>query len=175
MKGMIHLVRAAALLRDQLPEAGTEIAGEGPERPALESEIRRLGLEGRVRLLGWQADLYPVMEQWSIYVQPSVIEPFGMTTVEAMHAGLPVVATRGAGLEEIVLDGATGILVEAENPEAIAGAVLRLTRDPALRNAMGERGRRRAQEEFSPQRMAAALGRVYDELLGRGPGSKQPG
>jgi glycosyltransferase involved in cell wall biosynthesis len=175
MKGMIHLVRAAALLRDPLPEARIEIAGEGPERPFLESEIRRLGLEGNARLLGWQPDLYPVIGAWDIYVQPSVLEPFGMAAVQAMHAGLPVVGTRGGGLEEIILDDTTGILVEAENPQAIAAAVLRLAKDPALRNTMGERGRCRAQEEFSPQRMAAALGRIYDELLGRGSGSTQPG
>lgn len=174
-KGMIHLVQATALLRDSLPDARFEIAGEGRDRPLLESEIRRLGLEEKVRLLGWQPDLYRVMEKWSIYVQPSVLESFGMTAVQAMQASLPVVGTRGGGLEEIVLDGATGILVEAANPEAMAAAVLRLAKDPALRNAMGERGRRRAQEEFSPQRMAAALGRIYDELLGRGPGSAQPG
>ncbi len=175
MKGMIHLVRAGALLRDQLPEARIEIAGEGRERPFLESEIRRLGLEGNVRLLGWQPDLYPVMGEWDIYVQPSVLEPFGVAAVQAMHAGLPVVGTRGGGLEEIILDDTTGILVEAENPRAIAAAVLRLAKDPALRNAMGERGRCRAQEEFSPQRMAAALGGIYDGLLGREPGSTQPG
>jgi glycosyltransferase involved in cell wall biosynthesis len=175
MKGMLHLVRAAARLREQLPEARIEIAGEGPERLLLESEIRRLRLEGHVQLLGWLPDLYPVLATWSIYVQPSVIEPFGMTAVEAMHAGLPVVATRGAGLEEIVLDGDTGILVEAGNPEAIAAAVLRLARDPALRSAMGESGRRRAQEEFSPQRMAAAISRIYNELLRRGFDSTRPG
>ena len=175
VKGMIHLVQAAALLRDQLPEARIEIAGEGQERPSLESEISRLGLEGNVRLLGWQPDLYQAMGEWDIYVQPSTSEGFGIAVVQAMNAALPVVGTRVGGLEEIILDDATGILVEAGNPQAIAAAVLRLAKDPALRNAMGERGRRRAQEEFSPQRMAAALDRIYDKLLGGGPGSPQPG
>lgn len=174
MKGMIHLVRAAALLRNELSDARIEIAGDGRERPFLESEIRRLGLEGSVRLLGWRPDLYSVMGEWDIYVQPSVIEPFGMAAIQAMHAGLPVVGTRGGGLEEIILDQATGILVEAEKPEAIAAAVLRLAGEPALRHEMGERGRRRAREEFSPQRMASALGGAYEKLLRRGSGATQP-
>ena len=175
MKGMVHLIRAAALLRDSLPQLRIEIAGEGQERPLLESEMRRLSLEENVTLLGWQPDLYPLMRGWDIYVQPSVVEPFGMAAVQAMHSALPVIGTRGGGLEEIILDGATGILVEAESPPAIAAAVLRLAQDPTLRNAMAERGRLRAQEEFSPQRMAAALGRIYDGLLGGAPGAPQTG
>lgn len=171
MKGMVHLIRAAALLRDSLPQVRVEIAGEGRERPLLASEIRRFGLEDSVTLLGWQPDLYHLMGRWDIYVQPSVVEPFGMAAVQAMHSGLPVIGTRGGGLEEIILDGATGILVEAESPPAIAAAVLRLAQDPTLRNAMGERGRLRAQEEFSPQRMAATLGGIYDGLLSGAPGT----
>lgn len=166
MKGMVHLVRAAALLRDPLPEVTVEIAGEGRERPLLESEIRRLGLEQRVTLLGWQPDLYPLMGRWHIYVQPSLVEPFGMAAVQAMHSALPVIGTRGGGLEEIILDGATGLLIDAESPPAIAAAILRLAQDSGLRKAMGERGRSRALEEFSPQRMAAALARIYEGLLG---------
>jgi len=175
MKGMVHLIRAAALLRDSLPQVRIEIAGEGRERLLLESEIRRLGLEENVALLGWQPDLYHLMGHWNIYVQPSVVEPFGMAAVQAMHSALPVIGTRGGGLEEIILADTTGILVEAESPPAIAAAVLSLAQDSTLRNAMGERGRLRAQEEFSPQRMAAALGRIYDGLLGGAPGAAQTG
>jgi glycosyltransferase involved in cell wall biosynthesis len=100
--------------------------------------------------------------QSDIFVFPSVWhEPFGMPNVEAMACGLPVVATRGGGIPEIVADGETGFLVDRGDPDQLADALIRLLDDPPLRREMGEAGRRRARERFSWERIAADLLSVY--------------
>ncbi|MDQ4130802.1 MAG: glycosyltransferase family 4 protein, partial [Actinomycetota bacterium] len=93
-----------------------------------------------------------------VFVQPSIAEAFGLPCIEAMAAGLPVVASATGGIVEAVRDGETGLLVERDDPDALASALERLIADPDLRASLGQAGRRRAVERF-------AWPRVVDRLL----------
>jgi glycosyltransferase involved in cell wall biosynthesis len=165
MKGIVYLIRAFAHLRTEFPQLRLEIAGLGSEQAVLEREVRTLGVQDGVTFLGWRADLAPVLAGWDIYVQPSVVEPFGLAALEAMAAGLPVVATTAGGLTELVEDGRTGWLVSAGNPQGLAGRIRELLLDPMQRRAMGEAGHVRARERFSSDRMAAEISEIYESLL----------
>jgi glycosyltransferase involved in cell wall biosynthesis len=103
-----------------------------------------------------------------IFVFPSLWhEPFGIPVIEAMAAGLPVVATRGGALPEIVVDGETGILVERGDSDGLAAAIGKLLSDPHLRERMGAAGRRRVQQLFTWDRSVARLEELYESLLQR--------
>lgn len=105
-----------------------------------------------------QAELLPLYRRSAVFVFPSVChEAFGMPPAEAMACGVPVVATRAGGLPEVVEDGVTGLLVQREDPEALASAILTLLRNPALARTMGEAGRRRVERLFSWDRVAELL------------------
>ncbi|HEV2054416.1 MAG TPA: glycosyltransferase family 4 protein [Methylomirabilota bacterium] len=169
LKGHADLLRAAALLRPGWPALRVEIAGEGPERPALQDEARRLGLESQVTFLGWQTDMGAALARWDVLVQPSLDEGFGLAALEAMAAGLPVVATRVGGLPEVVEEGSTGLLVASADPSSLATALERLLRNPDLGSAMGAAGRERARAHFSVERMVTSIAEIYASLAGRAP------
>lgn len=169
VKAHADFLRAAALLLPEWPALRIEILGDGPERPALEDEARRLGLEGQVTFLGWRADVSAVLARWAILAHPSLEEGFGLTALEAMAAGLPVVATRVGGLPEIVDDRVTGLLVRAGDPSDLARALKGLLGNPALARAMGSKGRERAAAHFSVDRMVAATRDIYANLAVRIP------
>jgi glycosyltransferase involved in cell wall biosynthesis len=101
-----------------------------------------------------------------LFVVSSVMEGMGTSTLDAMAAGLPVVATRVGGIPEIVTDGETGILVAPGDPSALAAALTRLASDAALRAALAGSGRRKARD-FSADRTEEMTRRLYDELLAR--------
>jgi glycosyltransferase involved in cell wall biosynthesis len=123
-------------------------------------------LENRVTFVGplFHSQLSGRMRQADILAQPSVFdEPFGIQIVEAMASGLPVVASAAGGIPEIIVDGQTGILVDRDNPAALANAVLQLLDNPALAREMGRAGRRRAEEKFSWERITEELKSCYFE------------
>jgi colanic acid/amylovoran biosynthesis glycosyltransferase len=165
LKGIVYLIRALAFLHKDISSVRLEIAGSGPQRKALEQEVQLHCLGNHVRFLGWQADLMPLMEGWDVYVQPAVGEPFGITALEAMAAGLPVVATWAGGLPELVEDGRTGCLVPPRDPVALADRLRALLLNPEQRRRMGEAGRARATESFSVDRMIKSISSIYDEVL----------
>jgi glycosyltransferase involved in cell wall biosynthesis len=160
-KGLHDLVAAAALV----PEARVMVVGEGPERPALETEIARLGRGARFHLLGFRSDVPDLLAASDLFVLPSLFEGLPLSILEAMAAGKPVVATAIGGNDEAVVDGATGLLVPPGDPRALADAIRALLRDPERRRRLGEAGRRRAEAEFSAPEMVRRVAAVYDELL----------
>lgn len=155
-KGQAYLVEAMALL-DDLPQARLVIVGEGHERPALESQIRSLGLEQRVALAGRvpDAELNRLYAACQVFVLPAIVdssgdtEMLGMVSLEAMRYRKPVVATRVGGVADIVQDGATGLLVEQRDPAALAAAIRRLLADPELAGRLGQTGYEAARDLFS--------------------------
>jgi glycosyltransferase involved in cell wall biosynthesis len=165
IKGIVYLIRALASLRTEIPDLRLEIAGSGPERSTIENEIRSHGLTDCVTFLDWQAELLPVFARWDIFVLPSLEESFGIAALEAMAAGLPVVATAVGGVPELVEDGRTGWLVPPANPNALADRLRGLLLDPEERRAMGAAGQARARESFSVGRMVTAISEIYDQLL----------
>jgi glycosyltransferase involved in cell wall biosynthesis len=149
-KDFLTLVRAMAALEPGL--AGLRIAGDGPERAALADEVARLGLESTVELLGTRTDVAELLAGADVFVLSSDSEGLPMSVLEAMAAGLPVVASAVGGVPEAVRDGETGTLVPPGDSAALAHALRRLVSDPALRDRLGEAGRRRVEREFSLER-----------------------
>jgi glycosyltransferase involved in cell wall biosynthesis len=165
-----HDVLLAALtrVREELPEATLEIAGEGPLDAELRATVTRLGLRDAVSFLGRVAPAAPVFERSAVVVVPSRGEGFGMVALEAMERGRAVVASDVGGLPEIVEDGVTGIVVPPDEPEALAAALLELLRDPARAAAMGAAGRVRALAAFSQGRCTDRIEELYRAALETG-------
>ncbi len=175
-KGFDTLLEAMARLGAPGPEpAGPRprrllLAGDGPERPALEARARALGLADRVRFLGVtdRPTTAALFAGADLFVLPSRHEPFGIVSLEAMAAGTPVVATRVGGVAEIVADGTTGLLVAPEDPIALARAIERVGGDGALRHRLVAGGTSCA-AEHDWSAIEARYGLVYDEVLDDGP------
>jgi rhamnosyl/mannosyltransferase len=150
-------------------DAQLYLVGEGELRPALEARVRRLGLEGRVTLLGAQDDLAPLYDACDVFVLPSThrSEAFGIVQLEAMAFGKPVVSTRlGTGVDWVNAHELTGLTVPPGDAGALARAIGRLLASPALRARLGAAGRRRVEQEFTTARAAETVLAVYRELAG---------
>ncbi len=167
VKGVDVLVEAAAQLAAQadLPPWELRLIGDGELRAPLEQQIAAHGLGERVRLLGARDDIPAQLAELELFVLPSRWEGMPNAALEAMAAGLPVVATRTGGTPEVVADGATGLLVAPESAAALAGALRRLLLDAELRRRLGAAGRARVQEQFTLERTAATTHALYAALL----------
>lgn len=144
-KGFDVLVRALALL----PGVDLTIAGEGPERAALEALARELGVAERLRLPGWRQDSGALLRAARVFVCSSRQEPLGNIVIEAWSAGCPVVAAAAEGPRELISDGVEGLLVPLEDPGALAAAIAALLADPARAAALAAAGRARFEREFA--------------------------
>ena len=157
-KRLQDLLRAAAILRARVPGIQIRIVGRGPEWAMLGRLHAGLGLADSVVLLG-DLPRERLAEEYvnaTAFCLPSVQEGFGIAFLEAMAAGLPVVACRVSAIPEVVPDGEVGDLVPPRDPAAIAGALRRLAADPERRRRLGAAGRRRVQG-FTPRRVAGAF------------------
>ncbi|MBI3997411.1 MAG: glycosyltransferase family 4 protein [Armatimonadetes bacterium] len=148
-----------------LPEGALLIVGDGPWRARVEAFVRRHALERRVVVAGLRTDVRRLLAASDIFVLPSRWEGLPFAVIEAMMAGLPVVAARVGGLPELIEDGVTGLLVPPGDPPALAAALRRLIVDPALRRQMGSAGREKALREFTLERMLRETAALYDALL----------
>jgi glycosyltransferase involved in cell wall biosynthesis len=167
-KGLDVLLRAAGLLFAKNPDLRLVIGGEGPQRKELESLVAELRLGACVRLLGFVQDVRAMLSAADIFAMPSRWEGFGLAAVEAMAAGLPVVASRAEGLREVVEEGRTGLLADVEDAEGLAQCIDICAHDPPGRADMGRRGAARAAEFFEISRTVEAHERLYLEVCGRG-------
>ena len=164
-KGLDNLIDACALLRRRGQAFACEIVGYGEEQARLQAQIDRLGLAGQVRLLGKLAREQVISRyaHAAAYVQPSRIAADGdrdgipNVLLEAMAMGLPVVATRVSGIPELVGDGFNGLLVQADEPAALADAITRLLKQPALCADLGCRARDRHRTLRQRPQPAAAV------------------
>ena len=173
-KAVAVLVEAFASVRREHPQARLVLAGEGEQRPALERQVKALGLgDGTVRFLG--AIPRHAMVDWyrraDIFCLPSIYEGFPLAILEAMDAGLPVVTTTASGMPEAIVDGESGLLVPPEDVDALGRALGRLLEDHQLRRSMGEAARRRVQEHFTIERIGAEYLALWQRLL---PSSSAP-
>ena len=144
-KGLLDLIEAAALLRDADVAFELRLIGEGPQRAALEVAVQRHRLEERVRFLGRRDDVPELLGQSDVFVRPSLSEGMSLAVLEAMAAGLPVVASDVSGTRELIADGESGAIVPPGNPRRLASALRPLLEDHAGRRAMGQAARRRAE------------------------------
>jgi glycosyltransferase involved in cell wall biosynthesis len=166
-KGVHVLLRSFAKLLQRLDGARLEIAGDGPQRAWLNSECEGLGISHAVKFLGWRDDVPQLMRHWDIFALPTLDEAFGLAALEAMAAGLPVIASRVGGVPELVDDGVTGRLVRPGDVDALADALCWLAADRGRCEALGAAGSARAAQHFSASGMAGAIEAVYYELLAR--------
>lgn len=140
-----------------------KIAGDGPEMDALKSLVREQGISDRVTFLGWQSreELIQCYKQSNLFLFPSRHEGMPNAVLEAMASGLPIIASRIAGNEELVLDKATGLLVESENVDELTAALQELIVDPARGQQLGAASRHRVEQSFGWENTA----RQYEALL----------
>lgn len=176
-KGQRYLIEACARLRDAGRPLRCLLVGEGEERPRLEALVRRLGLEDVVAFRGAQPAerVAETVASADVAVLPSVTTPSGkqegipVALMEALAAGVPVVASRLSGIPELVEDGVGGLLVPQRDPAALAAALARLQDDPMLRRSLAANGRRRVLEAFDLRRNAAALAAQLARVEREGP------
>ena len=170
IKGQEDFIRAAAIVCAQRSDVKFIIAGEdksrsGEHRRDIESLIRELRLEQRIELTGWIDDVADLLSTLDVFVSPSRSEPFGLSIVEAMAAGVPVIATRSEGAREIVDADETGLLVPIGDVEALANAIKQLLADPDERDRLSANAARVAGERFALERMVEATEDVYRRTL----------
>jgi glycosyltransferase involved in cell wall biosynthesis len=163
-KGHRVLIEAAAQLRARGVGLHVAIVGEGPWRRRLEQEIRRQGLADRVRLVGRMDRPDYWTRAFDLFVLPSLWEGLPYALLEAMAAGLPVVATRTGGIAEALAEGKAGWLVPAGDAAALAEAIHRLAADPTLRETLGREARQRAWAHYRAQEMVARHIACYRSL-----------
>jgi glycosyltransferase involved in cell wall biosynthesis len=162
VKDLGTLLRAVAAVPAEL-RLLLVIIGDGAERTALDDLTRTLAVEDRVRFLGYRADARDWLAGCDLYANSSISEGVSLTILEAMAAGLPVVATAVGGTPEVV-DASCGRLVPPRDPAAF-GAILRnLAENPELREKLGRHGRMRVETQFSLDRMVRAYGNIYARL-----------
>jgi glycosyltransferase involved in cell wall biosynthesis len=164
-KAPLDLVRAIAVARAEEPRLRCFIAGDGELRPRLEALIRDEGLEGIVRPLGWRRDVPALLHAADLFLLTSLHEGLPRAVLQAMAAGVPVVATAVDGTPEVVEDGRTGLLVPPGRPDEAARALLRMAGDTRLRVRCVEEARRRLDRSFDIRAMVRDLDRLYLSLL----------
>ena len=142
------------------------LAGDGPQRESLERQIAAEGLRGRVTLLGIRHDVQRLLGASDVLVLPShpVVETLPLCVLEAMAAGVPVVASRVGSVPEVVRHGETGILITPADPGELAAGIDRILGDREGARAMAERAARLVQERYSVERMTSGYERMFEEL-----------
>ncbi len=165
-KGYNFLLDAVANLRSRGHDVHIAIAGDdaGALGDALKAQRSALALDSHVTFLGFQDDPGDFLAGLDLFVLPSTSEGFSISTVQALAAGLPVVATRSGGPEEIVVNDVSGLLVPAGSADALVAGLTRVIEDPALAQRLASQGRERAASHFSLQTMLRAYRALYAEL-----------
>jgi glycosyltransferase involved in cell wall biosynthesis len=159
-------VRAFARVRSRHPAAELHLVGDGPMRRQVERIIAELGLQEAVQVLGQRGDVPGLLARASCLLLSSDYEGCPFSVLEAMAAGVPVVATRVGGVPELVDDGVTGLLVEPGNHDALSKAVTELLDEPERARQLGMAGRVRARDALSLETSMRQIADVYEEVAG---------
>ena len=161
-KGLEYLIAAVPRLPS---DTQLLIAGEGPDREALEAQARELAVADRVMFLGHRSDVPDLLAACDVFVLPSLFEGLPVSVLEAMAAGKPIVATAIGGTDEAVVHGETGLLVAPGDPSALAWAIHRLLADSALSRRISAAAMARVRQSFSAEAMAEQTDRLYEDVL----------
>lgn len=162
IKDQAGLVRVFQEVKRRIPSSHLVLVGDGPERETLQS----LRTDG-IHLLGMRSDVAAILAQLDVFVLPSLNEGISNTILEAMAAGLPVVATAAGGTPELIRHEENGLLVKVQDYHALSGALVRYLDDAQLRAAHGERNRCRVLEKFSVPAMVAGYEMVWRRVAGK--------
>ncbi|MHB1937657.1 MAG: glycosyltransferase [Acidobacteriaceae bacterium] len=167
-KGHRVLLDAFALLHKMLPGQPMELLllGEGREETSLRAQARRLGIGAQVFFAGFQRRAAAWMKVMDCLVQPSLTDGTPNSVLEAMVLGIPVIATDTGGIPDVIESGETGLLVEPNSTVALAEAMKKMVRSPALRNELASEARYRVAQDFSPTRQRELLEMLYKTTIG---------
>ncbi|MBI2843979.1 MAG: glycosyltransferase family 4 protein [Armatimonadetes bacterium] len=160
IKGVECLINSAGIIAAREPQARIFIAGDGPDRIRLEELAQRMA-PGIVTFLGHRSDVPDLLAAANVVAIPSLAEGQGLILLEAMASAKPVVASRVAGLADVLRDGETGMLAPPGDTKALAEAVMKLLHEPDLAAAYGHRARRLIEREFAVEQMIARTEEVY--------------
>ncbi|MEP6924697.1 MAG: glycosyltransferase family 4 protein, partial [Pyrinomonadaceae bacterium] len=168
-KGQSDFVCAAAMIAEKHSDVdflivGADSSREKTHKGELEKLVEELNLTRRVHFLGWHADVAPALCALDVFVSASRIEPFGLVIVEAMAVGLPIVATKSEGSQEILADGETAKIVPIKDAKAIANAVSEFLDNAEMSQNFGKKARDAARAKFDLARMTAETEKVYQEV-----------
>lgn len=172
-KGQKLFVDAAEIVLRKYPDtvfyiAGDSYKGEEIIKEDLKNYISQKKIDGSIKMLGQVDDMNAFYDKIDIFVLPSIKpEPFGLVVIEAMRAGIPVIATNHGGPVEIIDDGKDGFLVESNDKQELAKRMIMLVSDISLREKMGNRGKQKQQELFSIRTMMNNLEKVYEECINK--------
>ena len=155
------LIDAARLLAADFPDVTFQMVGGGPRRAELETLVRAHQLEDRVQFLGHREDVGALLAEADAFVLPSRSEAFPNGAIEAMAAGLPVIACRVGGLIDLIEHGRTGLLVDPGNAEALAGALRQVFTNRTEAARLGERARTQVRQRYGFERMVASFEDLY--------------
>jgi len=161
-KGHKHLIEAFQRLQKQTPMLHLVLVGTGP----IEQELKeRYGSNPNIHFLGWRKDIPQILRASDVFVLPSLREAFGLSIVEAMASGVPVVATDTGGARDIIENGKSGLLVPPGDSESLMGAIKTLIDNPGQRKDLAKNALERAKTYFTAERMAKETAELYTNLL----------
>jgi L-malate glycosyltransferase len=166
VKDLRTMLDAFSIVRGAMPDARLVIVGDGPERDALQGRAAAPDLAGAVRFAGYRGDVRSLLPAADVYVSSSISEGVSITILEAMAAGIPVVATAVGGTPEVLVGGTGGALVPSRHPDALAASMLAFAADPRRRDEAGAAGRQRLRDHFTVDRMIDDYAGMYQRLIG---------
>ena len=155
------LIAAAALLAGEFPDVQFQVVGDGPRRAELEALVNASGLGRRVEFFGHREDVAHLLSEADIFVLPSRSEAFPNGAIEAMAAGLPVVAGATGGLLDLIEHGHTGLLFEPGNPAALADTLRHIFTSRDIAAAIGQRAQTQVRQRYSFERMVRSFEDLY--------------
>jgi N-acetyl-alpha-D-glucosaminyl L-malate synthase BshA len=164
VKRVRDVVKVFASVNEKLP--GTLVmVGDGPDRPEAEEEARTLGVDSRVHFLGKIDNVAPLLSSADLFLLPSATESFGLSALEALASGVPVVGSRAGGMPEVVRDGETGVLCEPGDVDGMASAAYSILSDRERWNAMSKLGEQDARARFSLNEIVSQYEQLYTTSL----------
>lgn len=170
IKGHDVFIKAAKILAEKLQNAQFEIVGEdkskaGENRRNIESLIAKSNLGEKIELIGWVDDIRPILSDFDLFVSAARSEPFGLVLLEAMACGVPVIATKSEGAQEIIENNQSGILTPLEDAGLLAEKMLDLLNSPEKRRNLSVNGRKRVEDCFSLEKMVLETENFYRGVL----------
>jgi glycosyltransferase involved in cell wall biosynthesis len=164
-KGFEYFIKAIPAITKEFPEARVLIVGDGPLRERLEELGERLRVQGNLIFAGFRSDVKEILSAIDILVIPSLLEGFPMVSLEAMAMAKPIIGTNIDGITEQITNGENGVLVPPRDPSALAKATIGLLRNRETALRMGVAARKKAEQEFSVEKMVSETGKLYLSLL----------
>lgn len=165
LKDLSTLLAGVRILRDEPTEIRLLVIGDGPQKTDLQTLTARLGIKDRVEFLGFRPDPVAFLKLFNVFVLPSLSEGIPRCIMEAMAAGVPVIASDIPGNRTLVSHEETGLLFQPGNPYDLADKISSLMNDPARAVSMADRGNRKVKDEYSSHRMTREYTALYEQLL----------